>query len=382
MKLSLVIPYKQRLDNLRIMFEGLAQQTMDRSEFEVVVGAMEYSPEYVAACRQFSDRIDVVSVLSAREFHIPHARNAAMRQASGEVIVQLDADTLLPPTALGNLYDRHFAAGQNVCVVGQVVGYGNNNDGDVAFVEARPYRHYRELLDELGRPGGPPRDPRFGVDPVIPWAFAWTGLAALPAATVREHGLFFDEQFRGWGVDDLEWGYRIAASGTPVVLCQDVYAIHLPHVRDAGLNRRSAQANWHRFLRKWPGPDVELAYAFGEVEANGLCRDFAAELAQVSAGHGLGVVRGTAGGKDVLVVGVILRPAAGPAPDPAVLSLFDDAARVDVLPLAGLALPYDDASAGECRVLAPVNGFSPRYREAALSEARRVARELVIASED
>jgi len=33
------------------------------------------------------------------------------------------------------------------------------------------------------------------------------------------------------------------------------------------------------------------------------------------------------------------------------------------------------------RVLAPVNGFSPRYREAALSEARRVARKLIIASE-
>ena len=87
---SIVIPYKQRLDNIRLCFESLAEQTLDSSQFEVLVGAMEYSPEYVALCREFTGRLTIVSVLSDAPWQITHARNLAMRQASGQVMVQLD----------------------------------------------------------------------------------------------------------------------------------------------------------------------------------------------------------------------------------------------------------------------------------------------------
>ena len=79
-----------------------------------------------------------------------------------------------------------------------------------------------------------PADPRFRVEHNIPWAFAWTGLIALPAAAVAADQLYFDESFRGWGNDDLEWGYRVCASGIPIVLRPDVYGLHLPHRAERG----------------------------------------------------------------------------------------------------------------------------------------------------
>ncbi|MGH9277947.1 MAG: glycosyltransferase family 2 protein [Acidimicrobiales bacterium] len=378
-KLTVAIPYKRRLDNLRIALEGLANQTLDSSEFEVVVGAMEYSDTYISTCREFTHLINLVSVVSSQEFAIPRARNLAMRQASGQILVQMDADTLLPPTALENLYDRHFSFGQNVCVVGQVFGYGNNNDGNVESVEVLPYAHYQKFLDELWRVGDEPLDPRFTVSHVIPWAFAWTGLIALPMETIRRCELFFDEDFHGWGVDDLEWGYRISASGIPIVLREDVYALHLPHTRNMAANQETERANYRRFLRKWPAPDVELAHAVGDVAANSRFLDFQRELRRCSGGPGrvVGTVRGPIGGTDVAVVGVVL-DAEHCIVDPDIVSLFDDRSCIEILPLAGLALPYDDGSVAECRVLPGVAGFSAPYWNAVRTEVARIAKRVIL----
>jgi glycosyltransferase involved in cell wall biosynthesis len=134
---------------------------MHAGDFEVSIGAMEYSTELTALCSAFCDRLNVVTVCSAREFHIPRARNLAMRSATGDVIVQIDADTMLHPDALQRLYDRCFAFGQRVCAVGQVVGYGNNQDGDVESVELRPYHEHLAMLEEI--PASPDSGPRFRV---------------------------------------------------------------------------------------------------------------------------------------------------------------------------------------------------------------------------
>ena len=148
-KLSVCIPYKARLDNLKIALEALAQQTMNAGDFQVIIGAMEYSAELTTAVSAFCDQINVITVCSSHEFHIPRARNLAMRNAMGDVVVQIDADTMLHPDALRRLYDQCFAFGQRVCAVGQVVGYGNNEDGDVESVQLRPYGEHLAALREM-----------------------------------------------------------------------------------------------------------------------------------------------------------------------------------------------------------------------------------------
>ena len=163
---------------------------------------------------------------------------------------------------------------------------------------------------------GWPADPRFRVEHNIPWAFAWTGLIALPAAAVAADQLYFDESFRGWGNDDLEWGYRVCASGIPIVLRPDVYGLHLPHRRNAAANRRTGQANADRFLRKWPARDVELVRLVGDTRANGLWPDYRAAVAQASGAAAFGVAVGTVPGGTALVIGVPVDDADRPVERP------------------------------------------------------------------
>lgn len=373
-KLSIAIPYKRRLENIRIAFEGLASQTMHHSEFEVLVGAMEYSEEYVGTCREFADRLNIVSVMSSADFEAGRARNLAMRQASGEVIVLMDADILLATDALETLYTRYFSSGQSICIVGQVVGYGNNRDGDVASVELLPHSHYAQALYGMRDCARVPRDPRFHVPHVLPWALAWTGLIALPARTIRDNGLYFSEEFQGWGVEDSEWGYRINQHGIPIVLKEDVYGLHLPHARDTQANFVKARKNWRRFLRKWPSKDVELAAAFGDVDANRLFGEFQSELDAIRAGDAteLGIIKGRVGENSVIIIGAELDEEQRVS-EPSLLGLFDSQVDIDVLPLVGICLPYEDASIDDIRVLEPVKNLSQKYWESVAAEIGRVS---------
>ena len=371
-RLSVCIPYKARLDNLKIALEALARQTMSAADFEVVIGAMEYSTELVAACAAFCDRLNLVTVCSSREFHIPQARNLAMRSATGEVIVQIDADTMLAPDALQRLYELCFAFGQRVCAVGQVVGYDNNSGGDIDSVELRPYEEHLTALKEMAASPDWPADPRFRVDHNIPWAFAWTGLIALPAAAVASDQLYFDESFRGWGNDDLEWGYRVCASGIPIVLRSDIYGLHLPHPRKVTANRLTGKANADRFLRKWPRRDVELARLAGDTRANGLWPGYLDELARASDAVAFGVAVGASRGATTLLIGVPLDGGDNPV-DREHLSHFDAASDVTILPLTGIALPYEPGEVDACRIGDRIQRLPARYRDAVLAEARRVS---------
>lgn len=373
--ISVVIPYKQRLRNLKTVLASLAEQTLPRSRFEVVVGAMEYATDYVEACREFADRLEIVTVMAGGEWNCSRARNMALRQAGGEIILFLDADMALPTQCLESLYDRYYADGQDACVLGQLVGYDNLSPRAGHADEDLPYSHYRELLAGLESTPGLRTDRRWLFEPlVLPWTIVWSGMVALRAATVRRHALWFDEDFRGWGGEDQEWGYRIAATGTPIVRGVDVLGLHLPHERDVASNMAAFDANKGYFLSKWPALDVELFRAFDGWEANRRHAELSREVAEaLPTGGRLGVVRGAIEGADTLVIGARIE-AAAETPAAEVQKLFDPGAPVRALPLVGLALPFPDGSVDSCRVLEPALGLSEPYRDAVLREAARVSR--------
>jgi glycosyltransferase involved in cell wall biosynthesis len=384
LKFSIVIPYKRRLETIAVVFAALADQTMDSSQFEVIVGAMEYSHEYVALCREFTDRLSLVSVMTAADWYSGRATNLAIRHASGQVLLVLDADMALPTRFLENLYNRYFAHNQNICVLGQMVGYDDVGNQDLDAAEVLPYSHYRTVLADLEANGSVVLDSRWSVARSsafarFPWASVRTALTALPAATVREHDLLIDEGFHGWGPEDKEWGFRIAATGTPIVLGQDVYGVHLPHRRDVKANGAEAWANNRYYLAKWPRLGLELALGFGGwVEADRIYPDVESELADAvaDASHTLGVARGMVSGRNILVVGAVI-DARSRGCVPELNSFFGGRSPLDVLPLVGFSLPYDDKSIDECRILRPIPRLSKRYRDAVFREAERVSRKVV-----
>ncbi|MGX6601670.1 glycosyltransferase [Micromonosporaceae bacterium Da 78-11] len=376
-KFSIVIPYKNRLDTLRLVFAALAEQTMDRDDFEVIVGAMEYSAEYLHLCREYSDRLHVVSVMTTEDWNVGRARNLAIRHASGQVLLTLDADIALPPPVLQTTYDQYFAHQQNVCVAGQFVGYQAAMKQDLDVPEALLWDSYRQTLAELDPDATD--DHRWSPEyssavRQFPWAFVGSGLVALPVALVRQYDLLFDENFDGWGPEDQEWAYRISCAGIPILHARTLLGLHLPHRRSVTSNDAMAWINNRYYLGKWPRLDLELALAFGWVDAADSHQQLERDLA-AAAGHPgrrLAVLRGTVDGRDTVVVGAPVDTGTQ-TPDGTVSALFDARSPLQVLPLAGLALPYADKTVGEVHILPAVRTLNHRYQEAITREAERAS---------
>lgn len=375
MKISVIIPYKKRLENIRLVFEAMAAQTMKKSEFEVVVGVMEYCEKYIAVCRQFIDRINIRSVLINEEWNVAMARNSALKQAAGEVLVILDADMVVPKTFLTNLYDRHFSFGQKQCVIGQMIGYSNNTE-NVECVENLPFSHYEKLLSDLEKGQPFQKDTRWSVDHNIPWAFAWTAIIALARETVVQNHLFFDEKFKGYGVEDLEWAYRISLTGTPLLLKQDVWGIHLPHIRNVNSNHVTESANYRYFLEKYPGYDVEIVSQLGDFQGNIEYTGFIKEIETVTRdiNNLLYILKGSVNGMSTLVIGAIGDRNGNYINDSNLPVAFDMGKEVIALPLAGISLPFEDGSTEECNILPAISAFSEKYKNLILKECGRVSK--------
>lgn len=374
---SVAIPYRQRLPNLRRALASLAEQTMDSTRFEVVIGAIDYSPEFVALCEEYADRLTIVTVMANGGWNYSRARNLALRQVSGRILLIMDADMVLPSGFLQHLHEKYYSGEVDVCLVGQMIDYRPDGvydlpDGDEAG-SGLPYEQYRATLVELQGSPGVRLDQRLDRDPAVAWTAVWAGLVAIPVATVQRHGLSFDENFHGWGLEDVEWGYRVWRSGIPIIMREDVYGMHQPHPRPGRLGDDDYHANGRYFLAKWPTLEVELWRAFGNAGAARWLDDARREMAAVTDGGRLGVITGSAGGGSVLVVGVTLDDCQQPA-DATAQSLLDQGPPDEILSLIGCALPHPDQSIERCFILPRVQQLSPQLRDAVLNEVERVAR--------
>jgi len=103
----------------------------------------------------------------------------------------------------------------------------------------------------------------------LKWALSWTGNLSFPR-TFLDQGILFDGGYQGWGVEDLDWAYRMQKAGAEIVFYKDIVGEHLPHVRDVTANRSQERKNFYRFLEKAQDPCVELVARFGDLQANRL----------------------------------------------------------------------------------------------------------------
>ena len=361
--ISVCIPYRRRRENLDLCLHSLSEQSLDASRFEVVIGAMDDDTDLKSLCAAWKDALDIVVVSSEAPFEISRARNLTLRAALGDMVLQTDADSYFDPDALQRLYRHEVSSGSGLCVLGQVRGYGNNQDGNVGSVEYFEPAAYRERLSTLCRTE---KDLRFRDTATIPWAYVWTGFAAVPRRAVIAHDLFFDPAFTGWGVDDLEWGKRIAEAGLEIRLDETLNALHLPHARCTASNAATETRNFRRLLRKHPGRDVELVAAFNDIRANALHPQFTQEFAAIEARHSasLQTLRGEDADGELLLLGAIDGPGLPPG--------FVVGERH---PYIGLATPFDDGCVPRVEIASQIRGISQVFVERMFEEANRIGRQ-------
>jgi GT2 family glycosyltransferase len=261
---SVIIPFYRRHANLARVLKSLSLQTM--GGLEVIVAAFEPDCALKMLCSAFD--FAVIVPVSGSYWNVAAARNAGMRAASGELLIFLDTDIVVREEFISYHVACHTGPGSPCLSVGRVLGffpYGKQMSGEaerlLAGDTAELLAHAESTL---------PSDARWGNERgcALPWAFCWSGNIGVASEAARRHSLYFDENFQGWGGEDLEWAYRAHRAGQSIKFLPEAWGVHLPHERNVQDQISSEQANFRRFLARYPTFEVELVVWLNDLEAN------------------------------------------------------------------------------------------------------------------
>lgn len=245
MKCSVVIPTLGR-DSLFHVLRALERQLVP--PLEVIVandGEHASLPSTVT-----SDRLRMRTVRTGPRLGAAAARNAALRECRGDVVLFLDDDVVGDPNLIAAHLDVHRA---NPAVVA------------IGFRRRVPYAVWNTTpsSDWPERSGNDPRLCAVGGPDWMTrwWIFFQTCNASVSNAAIHDVG-GFDDAFRGWGFEDTDLGYRLYSAGMSVHAVDSSIPLHLdsePSILDRTERSRAYLRNAMRFLRKWnEDPTVRL----------------------------------------------------------------------------------------------------------------------------
>ncbi|MEV0265449.1 glycosyltransferase [Streptomyces sp. NPDC050617] len=267
--MSVVIPAYNARDSLELCLLSLSHQEGCGTAYtaEVIVvddGSTDGTDTMVA---ELGGGLGI-RVRCVREPRTPasgraRARNIGLRQATGDLVVLLDADQVVAPAFLAEHVASH--TGQEALVV---LGPRFQLGEGAADRERLRSGFSLEALPPVVR--GDEREPVFAAldcgpdDLETAWHSMWTCNVSVRRSHLTALG-GFDEAFLGWGLEDSELGYRLARAGVRFARNPRavVYHEHRPGV--TARMHREWRRNLARFERKHDDPVVALQRVFGPV---------------------------------------------------------------------------------------------------------------------
>ncbi|MDO4919672.1 glycosyltransferase family 2 protein [Kocuria sp.] len=220
---SVVVPTRGGAHRLPVLLAALERQR--GADFEVVPvvdGDVDGSEAVIAA---WSGR----GVLTLRPVVLPEnagragALNAGLRHAAGDVLIRCDDDLDPGPDFVAGHVRRHDAAPGPVGVVGPC----RNVLPDTAFARSYGNAAARRSLAAVRQT--PPEDA---------WRL-WGGNVSVSAGTARALG-GYDERYRGYGWEDVDYGFRLHQAGIPVLVAPELIVDHLMGATTTLLRARRA----------------------------------------------------------------------------------------------------------------------------------------------
>ena len=236
----MVIPTYDRSDRVRQLLGCMALQ---ESLAEVIVCDDGSHDDTRAVALSFKDRLPLVYCHQEDlGFRAGQARNLGIRRATGDVIVFVDDDVVVARDFVRAHLDAHRALTEPAIVI----GYRHR-----AFQAPLTQPTFDEIargepddrVQVLGMEGTPVRDhPR-------PWVYVYSCNFSVRRGVPD---LWFGESFHGWGMEDIELGYRLYKRGMPIVAAPRARVLHVedPAPRDPfRCEERSISPRYDTYVR-------------------------------------------------------------------------------------------------------------------------------------
>ena len=262
---SIVIPCYNKVATLSEVLVALRRQTYAHDLFEVLIvddGSTDEIRDLAA--REQTPRVRFEWLGPHSEVCPARVRNHGLEEARGDVVIFLDADILVGPDFVSEHVHAHASCGADAAIIGYVHAYGATaSSRRPEVVRAPPLAGLCDALPQLLQ-----ADPKRWLDGrenhyriwpdlarcPMPWFYYWTGNISVGRLLAREVG-GFDESFKNWGFEDIEFGYRLWKRGLSFALRRAAWGFHYPHPTASDEQK---WINLRQFLAKHSEPYPEL----------------------------------------------------------------------------------------------------------------------------
>src|SRR5262249_44816612 len=137
------------------------------------------------------------------------AANTGVREATGRIVLILDDDMRAEPGLVRRHAEAHAGPGP-VGVIGRIEQEGlDARDSFQAFL----------LKEETARRA------RLRETRAVTFGDVWTGQFSIERDAAMDAGLF-DPEMKGYGLEDVEFGYRLVERGVPLVYLDEAVSHH------------------------------------------------------------------------------------------------------------------------------------------------------------
>lgn len=207
-KISVVIPTYNRRDSVRRSLTALTRQTFPARDFEVIVtidGSEDGTLEMVSG---FHSNYELSYTWEQNQGK-PSACNRAIRAANGELIVFIDDDMEPTPEFLEAHYESHLKNPGAVVMGAAPIELEGDSPPVVIYIADKFNTH----LEKISQPGFKIRI----------WDF-YGGNFSIKKVLFSEIGLF-DESYKVYGYEDVEFANRILKSGIKIIYSSDAKCI-------------------------------------------------------------------------------------------------------------------------------------------------------------
>lgn len=227
--ISVVVPACDRVEVLGEVLRRLARQSYPRDRHEVIVVDDGSRHDLSPALAELPSARVIPRAGTVGVFGAGAARQRGADAARFDTLAFLDADVAVSRDYLWHLDWIHRRV-PGAVVLGYLSGYNLHDGGHVHTVERV------RGLDDLD--GSLPIIPDRSREPTLracldnldwlaePWRLAYTGNLSLPRALLDAIGGFARE-FTGWGLEDLDLGYRLHRAGARWIFGRFAVGYHL-----------------------------------------------------------------------------------------------------------------------------------------------------------
>ncbi|MEM9719533.1 MAG: glycosyltransferase [Bacteroidota bacterium] len=266
-RVSIIVPTYDRCKLLMYTLKSILTQSMDKSDFELIVVDDGSSDSTFRVVKSFEQKVNLKYVYQTdRGFRPASARNLGIKTAEGNLVVFVDSGTLLAKNCLESHVRFHRNQAEDVAVIGYILGYAydqssreelwNSIDPDDAGASLEHLTARNQYLDIREKVFAKYSDSIHMIR--MPWTLFWGGHLSVKQKSLLQVGMY-DENFDGnWGGEDNDLGYRLHEGGIPIHLCREARVLHLPHTDPSQVGEKNGYKNCRYFHQKYNTPETQL----------------------------------------------------------------------------------------------------------------------------